>query len=322
MKRRELRRGRWQRFCQRVAVFGIAALAGSAIGLAGLLGVANASDQSIVLQKFIGGEYSFSLVVDPCKSEACPLRVWLHHNGRIVDRFSLDIDAASQSAQLEPVDAVWGADAGLQAWVTGIEASRVSTVARTATVAPGKTGLLVTQNFGFEHRKRGHVFLMPVGDKLVAVWRYVEGPGPTWSATEVLPGNIGGPQEIVILRGFGEPAEGLPESLEATRLDADSSATVLRESALPDPARPLYLVRVDGYADSAAARQARLANGYCLGAYWVLDASRFPGVAGVHDILGRIYTRRDAADAETQATRECLPSVTPTVTSWTQTPRP
>ena len=79
-----------------------------------------------------------------------------------------------------------GADVGLKAQATGVESRYVSTVGRTATVAPGKTGLLVTQNFGFEHRKRAHVVLLPSDGKLLrsGANRRV---GPDVDLTELIP---------------------------------------------------------------------------------------------------------------------------------------
>jgi hypothetical protein len=308
-----------QRTLEAILALGVAALAAQAASTCASVSTASAaSDKPVVLQKFLADRYAFDLVIAPCRSEECPVQVWLRQQGKIADRFTLDVSAHTQRSQPETVDAAWGADVGLTAWATGVETRYVSTVGRTATVAPGKTGVLVTQNFGFEHRKRGHVFLLPSDGKLVAAWSYQDASGPTWSKTEIVPDNTKGIQDIILFRGFRDPAEDIPERLEVLRLTGEASGAALRETHLPDRERPLYLLQVGSYPTPAEARHARLANGYCLGAYWVLDAARFPGMSGGHAILGRIYTRREAADVEGRTVKECLPSVTASVLQWTQ----
>jgi len=64
------------------------------------------------------------------------------------------------------------------------------------------------------------------------------------------------------------------------RLSWDAASAGLRETLLPDRTNPLYLASVGTYPSMAEARRARLTNGYCLGAYWVLDAARFPALSG------------------------------------------
>jgi hypothetical protein len=315
------RRQQWQRSLEAMLALGVAALVAQAIGQGAPASMASAAgDKPVVLQKFPARRYAFDLVIAPCRSEECPIQVLLRQQGKIVDRFTLNVSASTQRAEPETVDAVWGADAGLKSWATGVETRYVSTVGRTVTVAPGNTGLLVTQSFAFEHRKRAHVFLLPSDGTLAAAWMYQEGSGPTWSATQVVPGSTKGIQEIVVFRGFREPAEDLAERLEVVRLSAEASAAPMRETPLPDRTHPLYVVQVGSYLTTVEARQARLANGYCLGAYWVLDTERFHGVLGGKVALGNIYTRREAADADARSTRECLPSVTATVMRWTSGP--
>jgi hypothetical protein len=178
--------------------------------------------------------------------------------------------------------------------------------------------LLVTQNFGFEHRKRAHVFLLPSDGKLAAVWSHEEESGPTWTSTEVIPSNTKGIQDIVHFRVFGEPAEDLPERLDVMRLSWDAASADLRETPLPDRTTPLYLASVGTYPSMSDARRARLANGYCLGADWVLEAARFPALSGGKAVLARIFTRREAADAAARSVKECLPAVASSVLQWTE----
>src|SRR5262245_15632523 len=276
------------------------------------------SGKTANLQRFPADKYSFDLVIAPCRSGECPVQVWLRQQGKVLDRFTLPVSAHTQRATTETVDDVWGADVGLKAWATGVESRYVSTVGRTATVASGKTGLLVTQNFGFEHRKRAHVFLLPSDGKLAAAWSYQEQSGPTWTSTELIASNTKGIQDIVHFRGFRDPDDDVPERLDVMRVSWDAASAGLRETPLPDRVTPLYLASVGTYKSLTDARQARLANGYCLGAYWVLDAARFPAVSGGKAVLGRVYTRREAADAEARSTKECLPTVASSVLQWTE----
>jgi len=102
------------------------------------------------------------------------------------------------------------------------------------------------------------------------------------------------------------------------RLSWDAASAGLRETLLPDRTNPLYLASVGTYPSMAEARRARLTNGYCLGAYWVLDAARFPALSGGKAVLGRIYTRREAADAAARSVKECLPAVASSVLRWTE----
>ena len=275
-------------------------------------------DRAAVLQTFPAGKYSFELVIAPCRSDECPVQVWLRQQGKVVDRFTLPVSAYTRRATTEAVGSVWGADVGLKAWATGVENRYVSTAGRTATVAPGKTGLLVTQNFGFEHPKRAHVFLLPGDGKLAAAWSHQEGSGPTWTSTELIPGNTKDIRDIVNFRGFRDPDEDTPERLGVIRLSWDAASAGLRETLLPDRANPLYLASVGTYPSISEARRARDVNGYCLGAYWVLDAARFPALSGGKAVLGRIYTRREAADAAARSVKECLPAVASSVLRWTE----
>ena len=300
----------WHRKLAAVLGLAAAAIAAQASGAV--------SDKTVVLRTFPADKYAFDLVIAACRTDECPVEVWLRQHGKVVDRFTLPVSAHTQSATTEAVDSVWGADVGLKAWATGVESRYVSTVGRTVTVAPGKTGLLVTQNFGFEHRKRGHVFLLPRDRKLEAAWSDQEGSGPTWTSTGVIPSSSKGVQDIVHFRGHRDPAEEKPERLDVVRLRWDAASASLRETRLPDHVTPLYLLTVGIYPTTAEARRARLANGYCLGAYWILDAARFPTLSSDKVALGRIYTRREAADAEARSVKACLPDVTASVLQWTE----
>lgn len=272
-----------------------------------------------VLQTFKAGQFVLDLAIAQCRSSGCPIEVRLRTGGRVIDRVTLPVAAGSQRVKAEIVDAVvWGADAGLKAWSTGEENNYVSTAARLVQLAPQTTALLVTQLYGFEHIKRNHLLILPRVGKLHIVWKAKEGSGPHWSATQI----IGGPDrhEIIYFHGFFDPDEDTAELLDAVRLSFHAASARLGETALPDRTMPLYLLNLGIHETVAQAREARYANSYCLGAYWILDASRFRAAASGQAIIGSLYATRASAEAAARSAKSCLPDVTASVETWASAP--
>ena len=302
------------RRCWLVSLLGLAMTGLAMTGLATpdvsaeAMAAAARTGRAVVLQTFGAGQFGFDLAIAQCRRSECPVEVRLRSAGRIVDRVTLPVAASSQRARTEIVDAVWGADPGLKAWATGAEHRYVSTVARLLRLTPRTTALLVSQQYGFEHLKRNHLVILPRAGKLHIVWKAEEGSGPTWSATQI----IGSPdrREIVYFHGFFDPDENTAERLDAVRLDFDAASARLHETALPDRARPLYLLNLGIHETVAQAREARSANAYCLTPYWILDASRFRADAGGQAIIGALYATRASAEAAARAAKGCLPGVT------------
>ena len=87
----------------------------SLIGLlvAGLMLVAvPTASADRVLQTFRAGQFILDLAIAECRSSECPIKVRLRTGGRVINRVTLPVAASSQRATAEPVDTIWGADAG------------------------------------------------------------------------------------------------------------------------------------------------------------------------------------------------------------------
>ena len=282
----------------------------SIIGLIGslaaglMLDPVPAASADRVLQTFRADGFVLELAIAKCRKSECPIEVRLRTGGRVIDRVTLPYAAYSQRASLEPVDAIWGADAGRKAWATGVENTYVSTAPRLLRMAPRTPALLVSQLGGFEHPKRNHLLLVPRAGKLTVAWKVQEGSGPTWSATQI----VGSPDrgEIVYLDGFLDPRDDIPDRLDLFHLSWNAASARVQETPLPAPTMPLYLLDLGTHATIAEAREARAAN-TCLLGYWVLDADRFPGVADGKALLGTLYATRAAAEQEAGSVRQCQP---------------
>ena len=271
-----------------------------------------------VLQTFHTDRFVLDLAIAKCRSSVCPIEVRLRRANRVIDRVALPNPAGSQRVRAETTDMLWDADAGRRAWATGEEADYVSTAARLLRLAPQTTALLVSQRSGFEHLKRNHLLLVPRAGKLVVAWEAGEGQGPTWSATQI----IGSPdrQQIIYFHGFYDFDEDTAQRLDAVRLSFDAAAERLRETALPTPTMPLYLLNLGIHETAAQARAARSAEPYCLTAHWILDASRFRADASGKAIVGNLYATRTAAEEAAHSAKSCLPDVATAVEAWTAAP--
>jgi len=269
-----------------------------------MLGPVPAASADRVLQTFRADGFVLELAIAKCRKSECPIEVRLRTGGRVIDRVTLPYAAYSQRASLEPVDTIWGADAGRKAWATGVEYNYVSTAARLLRMSPHTPALLVSQRGGFEHPKRNHLLLVPRAGKLTVAWKVQEGSGPTWSATQI----VGSPDrgEIVYLDGFFYSTDDTAERLNAVRLSWDSATARVQETPLPAPTMPLYLLDLGTHATIAEAREARAAD-TCLLGYWVLDAGRFRAGADGKALLGMLYATRAAAEQAARSVQECHP---------------
>jgi hypothetical protein len=276
--------------------------------------------KAAVLQIFHAGHFDLDLAIAECRSSECPIQVRLLRQGRVVDRVVLPVASSSRRARAESVDQDWGADPGLKAWATGVEGKYVSTVARLLTVGPQTTGLLVSQRFGFEHVGRIHLLVLPRDSKLDVVWKAERVSDRTWDATQIVGDPAGEGQEIVYFQVASGFDEDTADHFDAIRLRWDAASRRFRESPLPTPAMPLYLLNLGVYEDVAKARKEHFANSYCLSSYWIFNAGSFPGLSGGQTVIGKVYAQRSSAEAAARAVETCLPSITTSVLEWTATP--
>jgi hypothetical protein len=277
-------------------------------------------DEPIVMQAFHAGRFDLDLVVTKCNLHQCPIEVRLFDAGRVVDHLAIPVAAHTRVFRPEPVDQDWGAEPGLKASRFGVQDDHdyVSTVGRLVTLAPQVIGLLVSQRYGFEPRKRQHVLVLLRQGKLRVTWKAEEGDGPTWSAAQPI-ADSSERGDIAYLHGVLDPTDSVAEHIDVTRLSWDAAAGRLRQTALPDPATPLYVLSVAPYENFAGARQERSSYSFCLSSYWVLDRSALPGASHPGAVIGRIYARRSWAEAAARQVKSCLPSFTPSVIKWTAT---
>jgi hypothetical protein len=272
------------------------------------------SDVPVVLQTYPAAHLDLALV--PCKSHDCAIQVRLFDGDHVVDRVALPITARLLAVKAEAVDESWGADPGLKAWRSGFESDYVATTARLVTVAPGVTGLLVTQRHNFEPMKHEHLLVLARHDKLRVAWRSEEGAS-AWSATQVIRGATG-TQDIAYLQ-TSPNSDGISDHFEATRLRWDAAASKLQPTPLPDATLPLYLLSLGKYDSAASAREARTNFSFCLASYWVLDGSAFPGHAQA--LVGKVFTRRATAEDAVHQVKSCLPDQKPAIVPWTEAPQ-
>ena len=309
-----------RRCCLMASLFGLITLGLCALAHAMAPKTSSArAGRAVVLQTFRARQLVLDLAIAKCRRSECPIEVWLRASGRVVDRVTLPVAAGSQRAKAAIVDAIWGADAGLRAWVTGHENDYVATGARMLQLDPQTAALLVSQQYGFEHIKRNHLVILPRAGRVTIAWKAKEGAGPTWSTTQVIGGQRGERHEIIYLNGFFEPEEDAADRLDVARLSWDHASARLRQTALPARNEPLHLLDLGTHDSAAQARQARSTN-FCLAPYFVLDASRFRAVEGGKAIVGMLYASRALAEKAANAVKMCQPDATVSIETWTAAP--
>jgi hypothetical protein len=272
-------------------------------------------DVPVVLQTYPAAHLDLALV--PCKSHDCAIQVRLFEADHVVDRLTLPITARLLAVKAEAVDESWGADPGLKAWRSGFESDYVSTTGRLVTVAPGVTGLLVSQRHNFEPMKHEHLLVLARRGKLRLAWRSEEGAS-TWSATQVIRGAAAGTQDIAYLQ-TSRNSDGISDHFEATRLRWDAAASKLQPTPLPDADLPLYVLSLGKFDSTASAREARTNFSFCMASYWVLDGSAFPGHAPA--LVGKVFTRRATAEDAVHQVKTCLPDQKPAIVPWAGAPQ-
>lgn len=222
----------------------------------------------------------------------------------MVDSVALPMAAYSDEASAETVDALWGADSGLQAWATGSEQNYVAVAIRLVKLAPSTEGLLVTQRYGFEVLKRQHVLLVREGDKLNRAWSADDPEGPAWSKTALLP-EAGGSQAIAYWNGFLPGSKAEADQISVEKLTWDRAARSVASAPLPDASTPLLLTVAGEYGSIAQARAARAVKGDCLAGFFVLSTAGYAVLPTGKTVVAAVEVARSAAESLAGAAEGC-----------------
>ena len=209
------------------------------------------------------------------------------------------------------------ADTIPQVWTVGEEENAVSTYARLVRLAPGRTGLLVTQSGGFDHPKRRHELFMAVGPRLRSEFAIQDLQGPSWSAMDAV--DLGGDRSVLVHVSTFEPgADDQPDTLEVSRHVWDAKSDKLRVmDAAEGPA--VQALTVGRFATIAAARKEKSAKPNCLGAFVVVPASSLAATGNPKDIvLAAASDRHAEIEAARARVGKCAPGLPIAIVSMSQ----
>ncbi|MFL5582264.1 MAG: hypothetical protein ACJ8AO_17995 [Gemmatimonadaceae bacterium] len=253
----------------------------------------------------------FELSIAQCVGSECPVQVRLLDDAGERGTVSLDWPAGSREPTRTEVDRLWRTgDASdsttREAWTAGDEEREVDVAARRVTLAPGVPGLLVWQRGGFEHVKRRHYVVAPVGGRLARVWTGEERAGPTWSDVLVVPGP-GGADQLMLYEVVRPEDDRMTDVLDVTPLAWDGSRLV----EAPPGRAPLFGVASSAFGGLRAARAARTAHLACLQDFVAVTPR---GASAGITLLAAAPSRETAETIRARAAR-CAPWLQPRVVS-------
>jgi hypothetical protein len=265
-------------------------------------GTARAAEPRQVLQSFPAAPYIYELSLDACPKpitndttgEVCTFGVRLLKGDKVVSTVRLDKRGCGPPARPTSISMELGADREAKAWWTDDDDCDVRIAARTVTLGPKATGLLVTQVQGFESRYRRHVLYLPINDDLVPVWRHDEPEGLEWSMTSVILGSFG-PNDVGFV-GVERNDEGWATKVHAERVGQDETTRQIVSRALPDLGGPLFVVYVGRFKSPRDAWKHAII-GSCLRELEVMRAGLFPGLRLPPFFMGTVFARKDDAEA-------------------------
>ncbi|MGD9816877.1 MAG: hypothetical protein AB7Q23_02660 [Hyphomonadaceae bacterium] len=193
------------------------------------------------------------VVIGGCDAEACELMVELRDEAGAVARhatgWALPNLAPVRDDSAAAREILVSAGAPAAAWTFGEEASWTVIAARHVRLAGDGEGLLLMHMGGFEHVKRSFQLVVIDRGGVRNLWTGGDGPGPQVSWMEI--DTRSGADDLVFFRAFLHPDPVELETLTASRLSGGAGGVT------EVPARDLWAVVAGGYADAAAARQAR-----------------------------------------------------------------
>jgi hypothetical protein len=283
-------RVRAQQWATRIALASTIAVAGRA----------RAAEERQVLQSFPAPPYTYQLSLDACPKPpredgsggACTFGVRLLKEGKVVSSQKLYQPACGPPARPTSSSVELGADLDAKAWGTDDEKCDIRVAARTVTLGPKATGLMVTQLQGFEYPYRSHVLYLPINDDLVPVWRHDEPEGGEWSMTSVLPaGDDANYVELVVVQ---RDDRGRASNVRAEQVRQDEVTRQIVSTPLPYIG-PLYVLYVGRFKSPSDAW--KHAFGSCLEDLQVMRAGLFPNLRLPPFFMGAVFARQDDAKA-------------------------
>lgn len=286
-----------------------------------------------VLDTFDAGAYQYQLAVEPCTrhdaAERCPIVVNLLKRGRRVDSTTLLLAAATPDFYRVPVDPAWGAalydnNPRLAVWSAGFENAHVGTLARRVQLDDRQTGVLVTQNFGFERVSNVHSLYTELGSKIRRIWSYE--PGMPFRQSAVYPVAAGGKPCLLFWKN--ERIDDVLTAHHAYLLRWDAHRKAMESIALPSPGIPLFAVAIAFYATPPESAPGPIAcrrnnqshstadepsSGLMDEAYvhpYILSTKDYPGLPqGKAAMLGNMFFTLAEAQQYRQRLKNCAPSV-------------
>lgn len=272
-----------------------------------LAGTTPDGTKHLVLESYEAKKGRFELVVAPCSPDGCAYEVRWHVAGKPVSTISMPVSAPNQEVTKTEIRSdPWGGGPGIFSWGAGEENSYVSTVAWPIRIDANTDGLLVTQQYGFDHIKRVHRLVVPKNDRLVFLWEYTEGAGWTWSAAMITP-----PSAITFFysfRYFGEKHHGdRPDAddLRVTRFSFDVDKGVLIPVS-PNTVVAAALVAGDFLLPDAAYNfQFKNDPEHCLQNYYAVSSTSIGGLPKGRTALAQVFTNRIEAEKEKRRLVQC-----------------
>ncbi len=280
----------------------------------------------LVVESVAAGQFLYLIEEMPCADRAgvneCPLRIVLLRNGKRLDVKTLPVAAAARGFTRETSGGFRLAtglknEPGLRVWESGEEENYLAFSARLVRLGESRTGLLVTELYGFSHLHRAHALYAEKGGKLKVAWSFVEGGGPVFSSVRPLPGEL-----ALLFRQVQEGyAEEMPDSAVLSLLRWREGAASVTARPLPVKGRPLYLVSAGVYSSVSGARKAAAAmRGKGGVSLLVLAAKEYPQAAGKGEaVLGELFVSRTEARALRKKLRREDITLAPRIVTVTKT---
>ncbi len=211
-----------------------------------------------VLDTFDAGAYQYQLAVKACKEQRnqetgreetiCPVVVNLLKGGKTVDTKALPLSVEMPKFTRQYISPTWYAplynhDPTQQVWRSGYEQWRVSILARPVQLDDRQTGLLVTQNYGFERVNSLHVLFTEQHGKLKTIWSYTG--KEMFDQSAVYPVEVKGKPYLLYWQD-GRKSEWLWEH-NAFLLRWNPNKQKIESTKLPTAGIPLYAVSIEFY---------------------------------------------------------------------------